>query len=77
MQNEKLINFRKSINMSREDFATLLDVSASYVEKIEKGERNPSYNFIKKFKARFPKVNVDDIFFTTKPHVKCNKKSTA
>lgn len=50
--------------------AEKLNISSSYYIKIEIGERNPSYNFIKKFKSVF-KCEVDTIFFNEQLHVKC------
>ena len=61
-RNESLIQFRLSRNMSTEDMAKELRISRSFYEKIEWGKRNPSFNFIKKFKAKF-KVDVDKLFF--------------
>jgi len=43
--------------------AKKLDVSESYYQKVESGERNPSYNFIRKFKDKFSDANVGEIFF--------------
>ena len=38
----------------------------SYYSKIELGLRNPSYNFMEKFKANFGDACVDEIFFKKK-----------
>ncbi|WP_288479935.1 helix-turn-helix domain-containing protein [uncultured Clostridium sp.] len=57
-----LQKFRNSKNLSRNEIASLLNVSESYYTKIELGVRNPSYNFIIKFKERF-NCQVDEIFF--------------
>lgn len=59
----KLIEFRKNNNMTINKMAENIGVSISFYEKIERGERNPSYNFIRLFKRAFPKVDANDIFF--------------
>jgi len=57
-----LQEFREKKNLTTLEMANLLSVSESYYYKIEKGWRNPSFNFITKFKGEFD-VNVDLIFF--------------
>lgn len=58
-----LKRFRESEKLSQKEMAKTLDVSLSQYTKIEQGEHNPSYNFLKKFKVVYPDVVVDDIFF--------------
>ena len=60
--NRALIEFRKSIDKTTEQMARKIGVSESYYLKIEYGQRNPSYNFISKFKRAFPKADIG-IFF--------------
>lgn len=72
----KLINFRNSLNKNTAEMAAIIGVSKSYYEKIEYEDRNPSYNFITKFKAAFPNADVDSIFFDKQPHVRCRKAPT-
>lgn len=67
----KLIEFRINLNKSTTEMAAIIGVSKSYYEKIEYEDRNPSYNFITKFKAAFPNADVDSIFFDDQPHVQC------
>lgn len=62
IENTQLVQFRKQNNLSQSEIANRLDVSTSFYIKIELGDRNPSYNFIKKFKKIF-NCNVDEIFF--------------
>ncbi|MDY0235104.1 MAG: helix-turn-helix transcriptional regulator [Gudongella sp.] len=62
MRNE-LINFRKSKNLTVNEIADKIGVSSSFYEKIEYGDRNPSYNFILMFKSAFPEGETDKIFF--------------
>ena len=59
----KLIEFRKSSKMTTEQMAEKIGISTSFYEKIEYGDRNPSFNFITLFKKAFPLVDIDTIFF--------------
>lgn len=59
--NHKLIEFRNSKGLSPEEMALKLGISISYYYKIEQGSRNPSYNFLLKFKKEF-NVNIDKFF---------------
>lgn len=60
---DKLIEFRHDKNKSIVAFAKELGVGHSNYYKIESGERNPSYNFLVKFKKTFPNASIDEIFF--------------
>jgi len=60
----KLAEFREALGVSQDDIANLLGVSRSYYEKVEQGNRNPSYNFIKKFVEQYPQSNIRQIFFS-------------
>ena len=57
-----LKKFRAEKGMSKNEIAHLLGVSLSFYDKIERGERNPSYSFICKFKSTFPSSDADLIF---------------
>ena len=46
--------------------AEKVGTTLSYYSKIELGLRNPSYNFMEKFKANFGDACVDEIFFKKK-----------
>ncbi len=61
---EKLRKFRKLKKYSQKDMAVQLGVSASYYYKVESGHQNPSYEFLVKFKKRFPNDSVDQVFFS-------------
>lgn len=63
-----LIKFRENLNISKESMAAKLGVSESFYSKIEAGARNPSYNFLKKFKMEFPNVRIEEIFFIKQSH---------
>lgn len=58
-----LVNFRNLKDLTQKEMATKLGVTLSMYSKIELGLRNPSYNFLVKFKQVFKEVNVDSIFF--------------
>ena len=55
--------FRKSLNLSQSEMATQLGITRSYYSKIEKGYRNPSYDFMRRLKDKYPQVNIDKMFF--------------
>lgn len=71
--NQQLVEFRKSLCLSQLEMAESLGVSKSYYTKIELGLRNPSYNFIQKFKAKYS-ADIENIFFTTSLHKECNNR---
>ena len=58
-----LEEFRLENNLNSTEISELLGVTLSYYRKIEKGTRNPSYNFLMKFKKTFPNTDIDEIFF--------------
>lgn len=64
----KLIEFRKNEKLSVNEMADKIGISSSFYEKIEYGDRNPSYNFITLFKCAFPDVEIDNIFFNQSIH---------
>lgn len=65
-----LYEFRKEKGLSQEKMARKLGISTSYYLKIENGIRNPSYNFLKKFKEVFPEADMEN-FFNLQVHVQC------
>lgn len=64
MKNQNLILFRKEKELSIYDMAKKIGISESYYEKIEYGNRSPSFNFLIKFRKAFPESNIDDIFLS-------------
>lgn len=64
--NNYLAEFRKKNNYTQKAISEKLNTTLSFYAKIESGDRNPSYNFLIKFKETFPKVSIDEIFFITK-----------
>ncbi|MSS43663.1 helix-turn-helix transcriptional regulator [Anaerosalibacter bizertensis] len=71
--NTLLIEFRKSLGLTTEEMAKRVGVSTSFYEKIEYGDRNPSFNFITAFKKTFPMIDVDRIFFNHNEHKTCSE----
>lgn len=57
-----LKEIRERERLTQKAMAEKLDVSDSYYQQIEGGFKQPSYNFIKKFKECFPTVS-SEIFF--------------
>ncbi|MCL1790222.1 MAG: winged helix-turn-helix domain-containing protein [Peptococcaceae bacterium] len=47
--------------------AEKLGISKSYYEKVEYGDRGPSYNFICRFRRAFPNANTEYIFLEPEP----------
>lgn len=62
--NKELRNFRLSQNKSMEDISSEMGISKSFYEKVEYGQRTPSYGFIKRFKRQYPHCDTDKIFFS-------------
>lgn len=71
MIHNSLFNIRKKEGLTQEEFANKLGVTLSHYSKIEVSSRNPSYNFLKKFKKAFPNESIDDIFFESHIHKVC------
>lgn len=67
--NDSLVNFRNSLGLTQQEMARYLGSTLSHYSKIELGIRNPSYNFLVKFKEKFSDVKVDEIFFNKYNHV--------
>ena len=64
-----LVDFRVKKRFTQKQMSEKLDVTLSFYSKVETGIRNPSFNFIKKFKEVFPDSSVDEIFFGELIHV--------
>lgn len=67
-----LLQFRKNRGFTQEEFAKKIGITLTYYSKIELGLRNPSYNFLNKFKEVFPEASVDKIFFNDVKHEMCS-----
>lgn len=62
---KELKEFRLSLNLTSQEFASSIKISKSLYEKVESGDRKPSRNFTEKLKAKYPQFDVN-IFFTNK-----------
>lgn len=58
-----LVDFRVSNNLTQKQMAEKLGTTLSFYSKVELGQRNPSYNFLTKFKSTFAEVDIDKLFF--------------
>lgn len=74
-KNVRLAHFRLISGLTLKEMANKVGVSKSYYEKIEAGIRNPSFNFIDKFKSKFKDVDTDFLFFTQELHETCNDET--
>lgn len=63
MKKSQLTIFREEAKITRKELAQNLGVSESFLEKIEYGGRNPSFNFISKFTEKYPNADIKRIFF--------------
>ncbi|MGI0534988.1 helix-turn-helix transcriptional regulator [Bacillus pfraonensis] len=72
---KRVITERTARNLTQEALAEALELSAVFVRKIEKGERNPSIKTMKKYQ-RFFGVRANDLFpdiFNDLDDTKCIK----
>lgn len=67
-----LKEFRQSLNLTLQEFADNINVSKSYYEKIESGQRKPSREFMTRLKNKFPQFDVN-IFFIEQNHKSCDE----
>lgn len=67
-----LKDFRESIGKTQQEMANELQISKSYYEKIESGERNASRELIDRIKNKYPIIDLN--IFLSKNHTKCVKK---
>lgn len=61
--NIKLHNFRLEQQKTLQEMSDSIGVSKSTYEKVEYEQRTPSYNFVKKFKNKYPQCDTNSIFF--------------
>ena len=61
---DTLVNFRNLNKLTQKEMAQKLGITLTLYSKIELGLRNPSYNFLVKFKKTFNEVCIDSIFFS-------------
>ena len=60
---DKLKEFRKSQGLTAAKMAEKLGITLSMYEKVEGGRAGASAAFMRRFKAAFSNVVIDDIFF--------------
>lgn len=59
---EQIKEFRISLKLTVQEFADIIEVSKSLLEKIEMGNRKPSREFLEKLKRKYPQFDVN-VFF--------------
>jgi len=69
-----LAKFRNEMGFTQQKMASTIGISKSYYQKVESGERSPSYEFIKKFHKKFPKASIEEIFFNIKDTISAQIK---
>ena len=57
-----LKEFRESIGLNRKELSSELGMSASSVRNIEKGYKNPGYNFLKVLNEKYPEIDILEWF---------------
>lgn len=66
MKREKLQEFRYKNKLTQEQMAVKLNVTVAHYKAIEYGIRNPSFEFLERFKIKFPNASIDKIFLPLK-----------
>lgn len=61
---QALKDFRTSTGYSQDSIARKINVTVSYYSQIERGHVRAGMGFVQKFKAAFPEVSIDEIFFS-------------
>ena len=64
MKREELRNFRISKKITQEEMAKELNVTVAHYKAVEYGIRNPSFEFMERFKIKFPTSSIDKIFYS-------------
>lgn len=59
----KLKLYRQEIGFTQAEMASKLGITLSYYQKIERGERDTSIKFIRKFSQVFPAADCWRLFF--------------
>lgn len=70
--NSKLRAFREEQKLSILEMSKSLGVSKSTYEKVEYGQRTPSYNFVKRFKLKYPASDTDSLFLPPTTQKTCD-----
>lgn len=61
--NIQLKSLRKQLGLSQRKMADSMGVSLSMYEKVERGNKKASRNFMESLKRKYPQIIIDDIFF--------------
>lgn len=62
--NSRLRRFREELGLSITEMSKSLGVSKSNYEKVEYGQRTPSFKFVNQFKSTYPSADTNALFFT-------------
>lgn len=62
MKRINLQKFRIENHLTQEKMAFKLNFTVSHYKAIEYGIKNPSFEFLERFKIEFPKASIDKIF---------------
>ncbi len=62
MKRERLKDFRKKQKLTQIEMSNILEISLIQYQYIELGYRNPSFEVLERFKKKFPKTSIDEIF---------------
>ena len=73
---KKAIEARKKVKMSRKRLARILAVCPSTIEKVEKGQRNPSVELAKKWSEALKLEDTWEVFFDNESDNMSNNNST-
>lgn len=64
-----LKEFREAIGKTQEEMANEFEISKSFYEKLESGERKPGRELIEKIKIKYPLLDIN--IFLNLNHTKC------
>lgn len=65
----ELKRMRKELKLTQKSMAKSMGVSLSMYEKVERGHKKASRNFMESFKKKYPEVIIDEVFFRVKQHL--------
>lgn len=59
----ELKRMRKELKLTQKSMAKSMGVSLSMYEKVERGHKKASRNFMESLKKKYPEVIIDEVFF--------------
>ncbi|MFS0819019.1 helix-turn-helix transcriptional regulator [Lysinibacillus sp. 1P01SD] len=59
----ELKKMRKELKLTQKSMAKSMGVSLSMYEKVERGHKKASRNFMESLKKKYPEVIIDEVFF--------------